>query len=144
MCREHEQFISEEDVELKHIREKKLRKLVENRERRKEMPVEPLHVTDSDFNETVCKHSVALIDCWAPWCGPCLALAPTIEKLAEEYAGRVLIGKLNVDENPKTAERFQIFSIPTMLIMKNGKEVDRIVGLVPKNHVETVLKKHLG
>ena len=108
------------------------------------MPVEPVHVTDSDFNETVCKHSVALIDCWAPWCGPCLALAPTIEKLAEEYAGRVLIGKLNVDENPKTAERFQIFSIPTLLVMKNGKEVDRIVGLVPKSHVETVLKKHLG
>jgi thioredoxin 1 len=144
MCREHEQFISEEDVELRHIREKKLRKLVENRERRKEMPVEPAHVTDSNFNEIVCKHSVALIDCWAPWCGPCLALAPTIEKLAEEYAGRVLIGKLNVDENPKTAECFQIFSIPTMLIMKNGKEVDRIVGLVPKNHVEAILKKHLG
>ena len=144
MCGEHEQLISEEDLELKRVREKKLRRLTELKEKEQEMIVEPVHVTDSNFNEIVNKHSLALIDCWAPWCGPCLALTPTIEKLAEEYAGKVFIGKLNVDENLKTAERFQIFSIPTMLIMKNGKEVDRIVGLVPKNHVEAVLKKHWG
>ena len=108
------------------------------------MNAKPFPLTDSNFNETVHKHTLALIDCWAPWCGPCLALAPTIEELAEEYAGKVLIGKLNVDENPRTAEHFQVFSIPTMLIMKNGKEVDRIVGLCPKNHIESVLKKHLG
>jgi thioredoxin 1 len=107
------------------------------------MNATPIHVTDSNFDEMVNKHSLALIDCWAPWCGPCVALTPTIEKLAEEYAGKVLVGKLNVDENCKTAECFQIFSIPTMLIMKNGKEVDRIVGLVPKSHIEGVLKKHL-
>jgi len=144
MCGEHEQLISEEDLELKRVREKKLRRLTELKEKEQEMIVEPVHVTDSNFNEIVNKHSLALIDCWAPWCGPCLALTPTIEKLAEEYAGKVFIGKLNVDENLKTAERFQIFSIPTMLIMKNGKEVDRIVGLVPKNHVDAVLRKHLG
>ena len=137
---EHEQFISEEDEELRRIRE---RKLVELKEKKLEMTVEHV-LTDSNFNEIVNKHSLALIDCWAPWCGPCLALAPTIEKLAEEYAGKVFVGKLNVDENPRTAERFQVFSIPTMLIMKNGKEVDRIVGLVPKNHVDAVLRKHLG
>jgi thioredoxin 1 len=139
-----EQFISEEDVELKRVREKKLRKLIELKEKKQRMVGEPVHVTDSNFDEIVCKHSLALIDCWAPWCGPCLALAPTIEKLAEEYAGKVFVGKLNVDENAKTAECFQIFSIPTMLIMKNGKEVDRIVGLVPKKHVDAVLRKHLG
>jgi len=144
MCGEHEQLISEEDLELKRVREKKLRRLTELKEKEQEMIVEPVHVTDSNFNEIVNKHSLALIDCWAPWCGPCLALTPTIEKLAEEYAGKVFIGKLNVDENLKTAERFQIFSIPTMLIMKNGKEVDRIVGPVPKNHVDAVLRKHLG
>jgi thioredoxin len=144
MCDKHEQFISEEDVELKRVRGKKLKRLAELKEKTQGMVVEPVHVTDSSFNETVCKHSLALIDCWAPWCGPCLALAPTIEKLAEEHAGKVFIGKLNVDENPKTAECFQIFSIPTMLIMKNGKEVDRIVGLVPKSHVDAVLRKHLG
>ena len=137
----HEQFISEENEELKRIREKKLEEL---KEKGRKMTAEPFHVTDSNFNEIVGQHSLVLIDCWAPWCGPCLSLAPTIEELTEKYAGKVLIGKLNVDENPKTAERFQIFSIPTMLVMKNGKEVDRIVGLVPKNHVETVLKKHLG
>jgi thioredoxin 1 len=117
---------------------------MELKKKEQEMIVEPVHLTDSNFNEIVNKHSLALIDCWAPWCGPCLALTSTIEKLAEEYAEKVLVGKLNVDENLKTAERFQIFSIPTMLIMKNGKEVDRIVGLVPKNHVEAVLKKHWG
>jgi thioredoxin 1 len=108
------------------------------------MKTEPVHVTDSNFNETLNQHPIALIDCWAPWCGPCQALTPTIEKLAEEYSGKILVGKLNVDENPKTAECFQIFSIPTMLIMKNGREVDRIVGLCPKNHIESILKKHLG
>jgi thioredoxin 1 len=103
-----------------------------------------VHVNDSDFNETVIKHSLVLIDFWAEWCGPCRALAPTIEELANEYAGKILVGKLNVDENPVTAERFQVFSIPTVLIMKNAKEVDRIVGCVPKDQIETSLKKYLG
>ena len=143
MSDEHEQFISEEDEELRHIREKKLGELVELEEKKLEMTAEHV-LTDSNFNEIVNQHSLALIDCWAPWCGPCLALAPTIEELARKYSGKVLVGKLNVDDNPRTAERFQIFSIPTMLIMKNGREVDRIVGLVPKNHVEAVLRKHLG
>jgi len=143
MSDEHEQFISEEDEELRRIREKKLRELVELEEKKLEMTAEHV-LTDSNFNEIVNQHSLALIDCWAPWCGPCLALAPTIEELARKYTGKVLVGKLNVDDNPRTAERFQIFSIPTMLIMKNGREVDRIVGLVPKNHVEAVLRKHLG
>jgi thioredoxin 1 len=129
---------------VKRIKKRKLGELMELKKKEQEMIVEPVHLTDSNFNEIVNKHSLALIDCWAPWCGPCLALTSTIEKLAEEYAEKVLVGKLNVDENLKTAERFQIFSIPTMLIMKNGKEVDRIVGLVPKNHVEAVLKKHWG
>jgi thioredoxin 1 len=144
MSDEHKQFISKEDAELKHTKEKKLRELMGLKEKEHEMNSDPTHITDSNFNEIVNKHSLALIDCWAPWCGPCLALAPTIEELTEKYAGKVLVGKLNVDENPRTAERFQIFSIPTTLIMKNGKEVDRIVGLVPKNHVEAVLRKHLG
>ena len=137
----HEQFISEENEELKRIREKKLKEL---KEKRQKMTAEPFHVTDSNFNEIVEQHPIAIIDCWATWCGPCLALAPTIDELAKEYVGKVFVGKLNVDENPKTAERFQVFSIPTILIMKNGKEVDRIVGLVPKKHIETALRKHLG
>jgi thioredoxin 1 len=108
------------------------------------MTTKLVHINDSNFNETVVKHPLVLIDFWAAWCGPCRALAPTIEELANEYFGKILVGKLNVDDNPATAERFQVFSIPTVLIMKNGKEVDRIVGCVPKDHVETTLKKHLG
>jgi len=140
MSDEHERFISGDNEELKRIREKKLAEF----KAKKGMANEPVHVTDADFEETVKKHALALIDFWAPWCGPCLALTPTIEELNKDYAGRVLIGKLNVDENPKTAECFQVFSIPTLLIMKNGQEVDRIVGCVPKKHIETALKKQLG
>jgi thioredoxin 1 len=137
---EHERFISEED-ELKLIKKKKMAEL---KGKIREMSSKPVHVTDSNFKETTGKSSLALIDFWASWCGPCLALAPTIEEICKEYTGEVLIGKLNVDENPSTAECFQVFSIPTMLIMKNGEEVDRIVGCVPKKHIETALNKHLG
>ncbi|MDI6905708.1 MAG: thioredoxin [Candidatus Bathyarchaeia archaeon] len=140
---EHEQFISDEDKELRCIREKKLRELMRLREKKQKMSTKPVHVTDSNINEIINKHSLALIDCWASWCGPCAVIAPIIEELAKEYAGKVLVGKLNVDENSKTAERFQVFSIPTLLIMKNGKEVDRIVGLVPKSYVETRLERYL-
>jgi thioredoxin 1 len=140
MNSEHERFISEEE-ELKRIR---ARKLSELREKKQEMTDGPVHVTDSNFNGAVKKHSLALIDFWAPWCGPCRALAPTIEELNKDYGGRVLVGKLNVDENPQTAERFDVSSIPTMLIMKNGEEVDRIVGCVQKKYIEAALRKHLG
>lgn len=143
MSAKHEQFISEEE-ELKRIRKAKLRELSEQKEKKHKMNTEPLHVTDSNFNEIVKKHKLVLIDFWAPWCGPCRALAPTIDELTKEYAGRIVFGKLNVDENPNTAECYQVFSIPTMVMMKDGCEVDRIVGLVPKKHIEAMLKKHLG
>jgi thioredoxin 1 len=139
MDSEHEQFISGENDELKQLKERKRAEF----KARKEMS-KPVHVTDADFGETVKKHPVALIDFWAEWCGPCRSLAPTIEELHKEYAGKVFIGKLDVDENPQTAEGFQVLSIPTLIVMKNGQEVDRIVGCVPKKSIETVLKKHLG
>jgi thioredoxin 1 len=137
---DHERFISEENQELRRIRERKLAELKAG----KEISDGPVHVTDADFDETVKKHSLALIDFWAAWCGPCRTLAPVIEELNRDYAGKVFVGKLNVDENPEKAERFQVFSIPTVLIMKNGQEVERIVGCVPKKHIETALKKHMG
>jgi len=143
MSVEHEQFISGEDEELRRIRKKKVRELTRLREKKQEMSVKPVHVTDSNFNEIINKHSLALIDCWASWCTPCVVIAPIIEELAEEYAGKVLVGKLNIDENPRTAERFQVFSIPTLLTVKNGEEVDRIVGLVPKSYVKARLEKYL-
>lgn len=141
MNNEHEQFISGEDEELKRIRQKMLRDLTE----KKGMSgTEPSHVTDADFDKIVQENPIALIDFWASWCGPCKALAPVIEELAKEYVGKIFVGKLNVDENPGTAERFQVYSIPTVVVMKNGKEADRIVGLCARNYIENVLKKHMG
>jgi thioredoxin 1 len=139
---EREQFISE-DAEVEHVRANSLRKLTGMKEKGHEESKEPVHVTDANFNEIVNKHSLALIDCWAPWCGPCQAVGPTIKELANDYEGRVLIGKLDVDENPQITEQFRIYSIPTMLIMKNGKEIDRIVGSCPKSQIASILEKHL-
>jgi thioredoxin 1 len=106
------------------------------------MSTEPFHVTDANFEELIKKNKVALIDFWASWCGPCRALAPTIVELAKEYADKALIGKLDVDENPVTAQRFQVFSIPTMIVFKNGSEAERLVGLCAKNRIVDALKKH--
>lgn len=94
----------------------------------------PLTVTDSSFQTDVLQASATptLVDCWAPWCGPCRVVGPIMDQLAAESGGRYRIAKLNVDENPMTASRFQIGSIPTMLIFKNGTLVDRIVGAQPK------------
>ena len=105
------------------------------------MSTEPFHLTDANFEETIKKNKIALIDFWANWCGPCRALAPTIEELAKDYAGRVLIAKLDVDENPSTAEKFQVYSIPTVLLIKDGCEVDRIVGLCPRKNFDAALQK---
>lgn len=142
MNEKREHFISVEDEELKRIREKKLSKFMEEMEKSK-MNNEPIHITDSNFKEIVRKHPLVLVDFWASWCGPCRALAPIIDEIAKEYSGKAVIAKLNVDENPKTAESFNVFSIPTIVVMKNGHEVDRIVGLVPKKNIENLLKKHL-
>ncbi|MEA2090246.1 MAG: thioredoxin [Thermoproteota archaeon] len=138
----HKGLISEDDKQLKEIRRKKRRELME-RMMEKEMG-EPIVVGDSNFDELVKKNSLTVIDCWAPWCAPCLVVSPIIEELAKEYAGKVAFGKLNTDENPYTAGRFGILGIPTLLFMKDGKEVDRIVGVVPKEFIESKLQKHLN
>jgi len=93
----------------------------------------PVEVTDATFQQAVlgAGSTPVLLDCWAPWCGPCRMLAPTLEQLAGESNGRYVIAKLNTDENPRTASQFKIDAIPTMLIFKNGQLVDRITGLAP-------------
>jgi thioredoxin 1 len=103
----------------------------------------PFHVTDSNFEETLKNNKLALIDFWATWCGPCRALAPTIDELTQEYTGKVLIGKLDVDGNSYAAEKFQVFSIPTLILFKDGQEVDRLVGLSTKASIVAVINKHL-
>jgi thioredoxin 1 len=107
------------------------------------MSGKPVHVSDSTFNDVVAKHPLVIIDFWAAWCGPCRALTPTIEELASEYVGKIVVGKLDVDENPTMAERFGVYSIPTVVMMKNGKEVERVVGCVPKDCIEAMMKKYM-
>lgn len=102
----------------------------------------PVTVTDRTFTEIVEQSPLpVLLDLWAPWCGPCRMIAPVLEELASEMADRVRIAKLNVDENPATAGRFGVRSIPTLLIMKAGKEVDRLVGVLPKVEIQRRLEQ---
>lgn len=100
----------------------------------------PLIVTDQTFAPNVLEApGLVLLDCWAPWCGPCRMIGPIMEQLAAESLGRYRIAKLNVDENPRTAAQFQIQSIPTMLLFKNGALVDRLIGAHPKQAIAAKL-----
>jgi thioredoxin len=103
-----------------------------------------LIVTDNSFERDVLgvQGKAVLVDCWAPWCGPCRMVGPIMEQLAAESKGRYRIAKLNIDENPRIASQFQIQSIPTMLIFKDGKMVDRLVGAMPKQAIEARLLVH--
>ena len=118
--------------------------MAEGRSREGTLPDTPVTVEDSTFDQLVGKYNLMVLDCWAPWCGPCLMVAPIVDELARNYAGKVVFGKLNVDENPQTAGRFSIMSIPTLLIIKNGGEVDRIIGAVPKQVIESSIRKHIN
>jgi len=106
---------------------------------------QPITVTDANFSAEVEQSAMPiLVDMWAPWCGPCRILAPVIEQLATEMAGRVRIGKLNVDENPVTAERFNVRGIPALLVFKGGREIDRMVGVQPKAEIVRRLERAIG
>jgi thioredoxin len=105
----------------------------------------PLTVTDATFAAEVERSPLpVLVDAWAPWCGPCRMIAPVIDELATELAGRVRVAKLNVDENPAIAARFGLRSIPTLLVLQGGREVDRIVGVQPKSEIARRLERVLA
>ncbi|HCU8847278.1 TPA: thioredoxin [Staphylococcus aureus] len=99
-------------------------------------------VTDADFDSKV-ESGVQLVDFWATWCGPCKMIAPVLEKLAADYEGKADILKLDVDENPSTAAKYEVMSIPTLIVFKDGQPVDKVVGFQPKENLAEVLDKHL-
>ena len=103
-----------------------------------------LVATDTNLDSEVLKNSeLTLVDFWAEWCGPCKALGPTIDALADQYQGKVKVYKLNVDENPGSAQRFKVRGIPTIVVLKNGQPVDQLVGNQPKDAFISIIEKHL-
>jgi thioredoxin 1 len=134
--------------DLEAIKKKKLEQLKKQYMNRgktmeKKWPDTPIHLLDVDIDETMKKYPTIVIDCWAPWCGPCRMIGPVIEELARELKGKIVFGKLNVDENQQTSMKYKIMSIPTLLVFKNGALVDRFVGAMPKAMLIQKLKPHL-
>ncbi len=123
--------------ELEAIRQKKMERL------QTMTSGEVLILDDNNLAEIVREHPFVVLDCWAEWCGPCKMVAPVIEQLATEYAGRITFAKLNIDENMGTAMKYQISAIPTMLVFRNGEMAGQIIGALPKNHIEQKLQEFM-
>jgi len=131
--------------ELEAIKHKKLAELQKEAATKAMMSTisEPIGLTDSNFASEISKYPIMLVDFWAPWCGPCRMVSPIIERLSREYSGKVAFGKVNVDENQRIAASFGIQSIPTLMIFRNGKAVDLMVGALPKAQIEMKLKQQI-
>ena len=102
-----------------------------------------MEFTDSNFKDEV-KEGLTLVDFWAPWCGPCRMVGPVIEELADDYAGKIKVGKLNVDNNQQTAMSYRVMSIPTVILFKDGEPVETMVGAMRKENYESKLSQHVG
>jgi len=105
-------------------------------------PDTPVQMSEGNFDEQIKKYKTIVIDCWAPWCGPCRMVGPIIDDLAKELQGKIAFGKLNVDENQKISARYGIMSIPTLLVFKEGDLVDTIIGAMPKEMLKAKLAPH--
>ncbi len=138
------------DEELEKLMEKKLKQYRNLAETQNDLTNDtskvqintPITLTDYNFDEMTRKYNYLVVDFWAPWCGPCKMVSPTIDQLAHELCGKVVFGKLNVDENPTVASLFGIQSIPTLMIFKNGTAVDGILGAASKGQILAALSKH--
>ena len=134
-----------EDEELRIINEKRMKKLqqiVNEKELLKNIK-EPLNLDDSNFAQTIDKYPLLLVDFWAPWCGPCRMMSPIIDQVGKEYIGKLVVGKVNVDENPNISGQFGISSIPTLILFKRGQVVNNIIGSVSKSRIDETVKMHL-
>lgn len=135
------------DNELELLKKKKLEELkdryIDGGKKMEDLPNTPIELTDINMNSQVSKYDTIVVDCWAPWCGPCRMIAPVIEELAKELHGKVVFGKLNVDNNQGTAMKYGIMSIPSLLVFKNGKLVDKIIGALPKQMLMTKLQPYV-
>ncbi len=135
-----------EDEELRLINEKRMKKLQQliNEKELLRNIREPLNLEDATFFQTINKFPIMLVDFWAPWCGPCRMMSPIIDQIGKDYLGKLVIGKINIDENPLIARQFSISSIPTLMLFKRGKEVNKIIGSVSKNKIDEMVKMHLN
>ncbi len=128
------------------IKARMIEKMMKERqkaERKKEMPKKPIIATDANFEEIVSKYPLVVVDVWAPWCGPCKMVAPGIEQLAKEMRGEVVFAKLNTDENQRTAMKFRIMGIPTVLLFRDGKYVERYVGALPPDMLRDWVERYV-
>jgi thioredoxin 1 len=132
-----------EVLKMKKLEQLKKKYMKRGKTMEKMWPDTPINILDADIDETMKKYPIIVIDCWAPWCGPCRMIGPIIEELAKEMKGKIVFGKLNVDENQQTSMKYKIMSIPTLLVFKNGAFVDRVVGAMPKEMLIQKLKPFL-
>ena len=134
-----------EDEELKIINEKRMKKLqqIMNEKELLKNIKDPLNLDDSNFFQTISKFPLLLVDFWAPWCGPCRMMSPLIDQIGKEYMGKLVVGKVNVDENPIISRQFGISSIPTLILFKKGQAVNKIIGSVSKNKIDEMVRMHL-
>jgi len=136
----------EEDKELRRIRRSKFKDLIReasNRDENLSVKDKPVDLEDSTFRKFVREHPLVVVDCWAPWCGPCRMVSPIVDELARDYAGKIAFGKLNTDDNPGVTTEYGIMSIPTLLVFKNGALVDRIIGARPRAVLEQMIARHI-
>ena len=134
-----------EDEELKIINEKRMKKLQQilNEKELMKNIKDPLNLDDSSFFQTISKFPLLLVDFWAPWCGPCRMMSPLIDQVGKEYMGKLVVGKVNVDDNPTISRQFGISSIPTLILFKKGQAVNKIIGSVSKNKIDEMVRMHI-